>query len=195
MPRPERTRPLGRKARRARHTKTDAATKAADQLAAKRAEKSTAEEPVDDGGFPTYRRPLPAAAGISTSATAAGDLREYATAGTEDLAARVRAAGQVHTKGTDMSIADQYTNMVDASTPGTQRSTLHDAGAAASRDAAKYAEKATEFRRDAAAMVGKQNMAAAREKCNREAAAAEQTAAQRRGWSAALHGRADAIAG
>lgn len=89
----------------------------------------------------------------------------------------------------------QYLQGADMSTSATQKAAYRTAGETASADAAKYQTKANDLRSDAATMADKPGMALARAKLLREAAAADETAGKRRGAAAALHARADAIAG
>ncbi|MFD5089358.1 hypothetical protein ACFWMR_02065 [Amycolatopsis thailandensis] len=164
-----------------------------DELAEKRAEKVAVDEwlkenPVDDAGFPSQPRPE-----NSAPETAAGDLREYGTSEMDDLAAQVRAAG-MDGKGNGMSVdTQQYLNMVDTSTPETQKATCNEAGDAAASDAAQLQAKADDFRRSAAKMTSR-GMQPAASKLRREAAAAEETADKRRGTAAAFYAKAEEVA-
>jgi len=177
-----RTRPRGRVARRERRAQVGQA----DELAQKRTEKTVVSADVDDGGFPAYTPPasLPVRQAETSSATAAGDLREYDS------------ASATTGKGTEMTASvQQYLQGADMSTSATQKAAYRTAGETASADAAKYQTKANDLRSDAATMADKPGMALARGKLLREAAAADVTAGKRRGAAAALHARADAIAG
>lgn len=142
------------------------------------------DHPTDDNGFPLHRPPAPVGQNETPSATAARDLREYDSA--------TAATG----KGTKMTTSvQQYLQGADMSTASSQKAAYRAAGESASRDAAAYQQKAVDLRADAATMADKPGMAMAREKLNREAAAADVTAGKRRGAAAALHARADGIAG
>jgi hypothetical protein len=147
---------------------------------------------VDDAGFPIQtgarQEPVRLAPVPQTPLPATAPVVDM-----DDLAARVRAAGQI-TKESDMAVDTQkYTSMVDRSTPQTFKTTLLSAGDEASRDAAALAERATQLRQDAAGLAEKPGMQESRGQFLREAAAADETAQHRRGLAAALREKASGV--